>query len=199
MVIGQKKFTETGNKLEKRVIEIVGEKSMVRSFENGLKNFKEKKDYLFFDNGLGEKSYTIYSSELKKGICEVLKDFIKVSGFGDEEFIVKVKESSEKEFGFGDNSNLLNEKDRKDKEKNQITYSTGKELVPNVPQIRDLTAEEEQKLKDEGVEFVDSSKRGKKEEKTIGGKDEEFISQQGKKNNQGDKRYGGGSNLGIFF
>lgn len=194
MVIGQKKFTGVGNKLEKRIIEISGEKSLVRSFENGLKNFQVKKDYLISDNGLGKKIYTIYSSELKKGICETLKDFVRISGFGEEDFVVEIRESN-----FGNSSNFFNEKDRKDKDnkKNQITYSTDEEKFgSSVPRIRDLTAEEEQKLKDEGVEFIDSSQKEKLEKE----KNEEIQHQKTKDDdNRGDKRYGGGSKLGIFF
>src|SRR6516162_730904 len=120
MVIGQKKYTGNDDNLEKRVIEIIGEKSMVRSFENGLKNFQEKKDYLIFDNGLGEKVYTVYSLELKKGIREALKGFIRISNVGNEEFVVKVNQGSEEDmenFDFGSSSSF----DKKDR-KNQITY-----------------------------------------------------------------------------
>ncbi|MCE8168207.1 MAG: hypothetical protein I3273_06685 [Candidatus Moeniiplasma glomeromycotorum] len=167
MVIGQKKYTGSNNNLEKRVIEISGEKSMVRSFENGLKNFQEKKDYSLSDNGLGEKTYTIYLPKLKRAICENLKSFIRITGFEDEEFIVKIKKDSEREFDFDNNFNF----NEKDKEKNKITYPTYKEFISDTSQTKDLTAEEEQRFKDEDINFFDSShqseleKRKKEKEK----------------------------------
>jgi hypothetical protein len=191
MVIGQKKYTGVGNKLEKRIIEIVGESSMVRSFENGLKNFQEKKDYLIFDNDLGKKTYTIYSSELKKGICEALKDYIRISGFGEEEFVVEIKKGNEKEFGFE-----INDKDRKDKEKSQITYPI--EPVSDASKIKDLTEKEAQKFQDEGVKSVSSSQvKDRKENKKETERNDDFKQSETKDGSQGGKDYGG--KLGIFF
>jgi hypothetical protein len=96
MVIRQ---TQTFGKdwvVDKRIIKVQGEKDMVSSFENKLRNsnFLEEKDYFVSDDGHEGKVYTIVSYQLKKILCEIINPLLRINEWevGEEEFIVKMED-----------------------------------------------------------------------------------------------------------